>query len=149
MVGVRFSRIAEQKSAELAKSLVIRLRESPRTAAYKAIQAESLQEEYGEFFVNLTEWLLYRTGADIEETFTGLGKRRAEQGIPLEQCVIALLACRDHLVSYLRQESIQGKGVELFGELEFVVAISHFFDDAIFFCMKGYQNRRRSGERVA
>ncbi len=153
MVGVRFSRIAEQKSGELATSMVKKLMESPRTTAYRAMQVESLQEDYRAFFLNLTEWLLYRSGADIEERFTELGSVRARQGVPLEQCVFAQLACRDHLVSYLRheatQQSIHGKGVELFGELEFVVALSHFFDDAIFFCMKGYQNLQLAAERVA
>ncbi len=153
MVGVRFSRIAEQKSTELANSLVKKLMESPRTTAYKSMPVESLQEDYRAFLVNLTEWLLYRTGADIEERFTELGSVRARQGVPLEQCVFALLACRDHLVSYLRheatQQSIHGKGVELFGELEFVVAVSHFFDDAIFFCMRGYKNHQPMAERVA
>jgi hypothetical protein len=153
MVGVRFSRIAEQKSAELATSMVKKLMESPRTTAYQAMHVESLQEDYRAFFLNLTDWLLYRTGADIEERFTELGNVRARQGVPLEQCVFALLACRDHLVRYLRHEATQqsthGKGVELFGELEFVVAVSHFFDDAIFFSMKGYQNFRLAAERVA
>lgn len=138
MVGVRFSRIAEQKSAELADSLVGKLLESPRTHAYRAIDSGMLREEFENFFVGLTEWLLYRTQADIAEKFTQLGSRRASQGIPIEQSVNAMLVCRDHLVGCLRQEATQGSEVELFGELEFVVAVSQFFDDAIFFSMRGH-----------
>lgn len=140
MVGVRFSRIAEQKSAELAESLVSRLMGSPRTIAYREMNAESLREEYRMFFVDLTEWLLYRTEADIAEKCMQLGTLRAGQGVPMEQCVNAMLTCKDHMVEFLRQAANQGDCVELFGELEFVVAVGHFFDDAIFFCMRGYQS---------
>jgi hypothetical protein len=98
MVGVKFSRIAEQKSAELAESLVGKLMVSPRTAAYRSIDADTLREEYRTFFLALTDWLLYRSHADIEEKASRLGRVRASQGVPLEHCVNAMLVCRDHLV---------------------------------------------------
>jgi hypothetical protein len=149
MVGVRFSRIAEQKSAELAESLVSKLMVSPRTAGYRGIDADLLQEEYRTFFLALTDWLLYRSQADIEEQAMRLGRTRASQGVPLEHCVNAMLVCRDHLVEYLRQESGWGTSVELFGELEFVVAVNHFFDDAIFFSMVGHREYQSEGKAVA
>jgi hypothetical protein len=148
MVGVKFSRIAEQKSAELADSLVRKLIRSPRTAAYREIDAELLREEYRCFFCDLTNWLLYRAQADIEDNCAQLGRRRASQGIPMEQCVNAMLFCREHLVENLRREAVQ-KGDELFGELEYVVAVSQFFDDAIFFCMRGHRGYKFAAEAVA
>lgn len=149
MVGVRFSKIAEQKSAELADSLVRRLLESPRTAAYRCVDENMLREDFRIFFVDLTEWLLYRTTADIEEEFTKLGRRRASQGIPIEQGVNVLLLCRDHLVGCLRQEATQGNEVELFGALEFVVAVNQFCDDAIYFSMKGQMEYEHARQEVA
>lgn len=148
MVGVKFSRIAEQKSAELADSLIDKLINSPRTLAYREIDPELLREEYEGFFCSLTEWLLYRAQADIEQSCTQLGQRRASQGIPIEQCVNAMLFCRDHLVENLRREAAR-KGDELFGELEFVVAVGQFFDDAIFFCMRGHRQYKLASEAVA
>ena len=103
MVGVRFSRIAEAHSEELADSLVGRLMESPRTAAYREIDGEALRKEFRGFFQSLTDWLLYHGQADIEASYVQLGKRRARQGIPLEESVNAMLVCRDHLVEYLRR----------------------------------------------
>jgi hypothetical protein len=149
MVGVRFSRIAEQKSNELAHSLVVKLMESPRTATYREIDAESLRKEYRRFFRDLTDWLLYRSQAEIEEMFSLMGRMRARQSVPLEECVNAMLVCRDHLVEFLREETTKGDGVELFGELEFVLAVSHFCDDAIFFCMRGYRGYKLEAEAVA
>jgi hypothetical protein len=148
MVGVRFSRIAEAHSGQLADSLVGKLMESPRTAAYREIDGEALRREIQGFFQSLTDWLLYHGQADIEANYVRLGKRRASQGIPLEESVNAMLACRDHLVEYLRREAGRGTNVELFGELEFVVAVNHFFDDAIFFCMKGHRANEGSGKEV-
>jgi hypothetical protein len=147
MVGVRFSRFAEEKSTELADSLVGKLRESPRTVAYRGLDDEDLRADLREFFQELTGWLLYRGQADIEASYTQQGMRRASQGIPLDQCVNAMLVCRDHLVQYLLREPTWD--AELFGELEFVVAVNHFFDDAIFFHMLGHRKYERSMERVA
>ena len=149
MVGVRSSKIAEQRSAELAGALVERLSNSPRTEAYRRLDAEELRGEYAGFFRSLTEWLLYRRAGEIEEGCTQLGRRRAEQGIPLDQGVFAMLVCRDHLVELLRRESAQTHPSGLFGELEFVVAVNHFFDDAIFYFMRGYPSPRGEAIRVA
>jgi hypothetical protein len=149
MVGVRFSRFAEEKSAELADSLVSKLMESPRTTAYRELDRDALLNECREFFQGLTDWLIYRGVADIEEYYRRKGKRRASQGVPLEQCVNAMLVCRDHLVQYLRHEAHWGHNEELFGELEFVVAVNHFFDDAIFFQMRGHREHATSVEEVA
>lgn len=149
MVGVRFSRIAEQKSEELADSLVMKLMESPRTSSYREIDAESLRQSYRGFFGDLTDWLLYRSQAEIEETFSLMGRTRASQAVPLDECVNAMLVCREHLVEFLREEARGDTGVELFGELEFVVAMSQFCDDAIFFCMRGHRGYKLEAEEVA
>jgi hypothetical protein len=148
-MGVRFSRIAEQKSAELADSLVRKLMESPRTEAYREIDAAALREEFRACFIDLTDWLLERTTAEIEEKFLQMGKTRASQGVPLSHSVNAMITCRDHLLQYLRQESKGEDGVELFGELEFASAVGHFFDDAIFFVMWGYRVHQLGEEEVA
>ncbi len=149
MVGVRFSRIAEERSDELAEALVERLMTTERTAAYRKVDVAELRGEYAGFFRSLTEWLLYRHAEEIEENCAALGVRRARQGIPLDQGVSAMLACRDHLVELLRRESAEMHPDGLFGELEFVVAVNHFFDDAIFYFMRGYQAPRRDAAQVA
>ena len=148
MVGVRFSRIAEAQSEELANALVGRLMESPRTLAYREIDGESLRQEFREFFQGLTGWLLYRGQAEIERSYLQHGKKRAGQRVPMEQCVNAMLACRDQLVDHLRRAAIQGEISELFGELEFVVAVNQFFDDAIFFSMQGHKKHESETRQV-
>ena len=148
MVGVKFSRIVECQSEELADSLVAKLVESPRTTAYRSMNRDELREEYRLFFRELTNWLLYRGQEDIAEGSSELGRRRASQGVSLEECVNAMLVCRDHLVDGLRQETSH-KGLEWFGELEFVIAVNHFFDDAIFYCMKGHRGYERPMHQVA
>jgi len=148
-MGVRFPRIAEQKSAELADSLVRKLMESPRTEAYREIDAAALQEEFRTFFVDLTDWVLEPTTAEIEEHFSQMGKARASQGVPLSDSVNAMITCREHLLQYLRQESKGEDGMELLGESEFGNAVGHFFDDAIFFVMWGYRVYQLGEEEVA
>ena len=139
MVGVRFTQIAEQKSAEMAESLIGKLLESPQTAALRLLDIAILREEFGSFFANLRKWLLVRTKAEIELKFSALGRMCAGYAVPLDHCVNAMLACRDHLVEYLRQHNEQSSSEELFRELEFEMELSGFFDDAIFFLMRGYR----------
>jgi hypothetical protein len=105
-----------------------------------------LREDFRVFFTSLTDWLLRRTKADIEEKFAELGCRRAQQRVPIVQCVHELLVCRDHLLEALRQEV---DDADVYGELEFAGAVEGFFEDAIFFSMRGYRKYELEAEEVA
>lgn len=147
MVGERFSRLAEEQSSELADSLVRRLMASPRTQAYRQVNPAELHEELFTLLHSLTDWLVCRPPQDVEAFCSGLGCKRAAEGVPLDQGVNAMIACRDALLDLLLVHRMQGKtapgpklDMGLFDEMEFVLAVNHFFDDAIFYFMRAYQS---------
>jgi hypothetical protein len=146
MALAKFATIAEQRSAELADSLVGKLMTSSATEQYGTMDETLLREDFRTLFASLTDWLLRRTKAEIEERFAQLGRQRAKQCVPLVQCVNALLVCRDHLLESLRH---QAEDVDFYAELEFAGLVEGFFEDAIFFSMRGYRRYELAAEAVA
>ena len=154
MVGEKFSRIAEAQSSELAESLVRRLTSSPRTLAYQKVNQAELHEELFALLHSLTDWLVCRPPEDVEAFCAGLGRKRASENVPLEQGVIAMITCRDALLDLLLAHRMRSKAQPqhtpgLFDEMEFVLALNHFFDDAIFYFMRAYQANACERTQVA
>ncbi|MDR3764109.1 MAG: hypothetical protein P4M01_08455 [Acidobacteriota bacterium] len=156
MVGEKFSRIAEEQSKELAEMLVRRLTTSPRTTAYQVLNEAELHKELFALLHSLTDWLMYRPPQDVEAFCAELGRKRAKQSVPLDQGVTAMISCRDALLDLLLVHRMRSRishqadsGSGLFEEMEFLLAVNHFFDDAIYYFMRAYQEEVRESAQVA
>lgn len=99
-----------------------------------------------EIYRNLTDWMLNKTESEIEEKYSGVGARRAHQGVPFSQLLYAIHATKQHLWEYLLQEGLLEPG-ELIGEMDMLHQIEHFFDRAVYYAAIGYEGATR-GEPV-
>ncbi len=138
MLGNRYSHLIERHSKELADGLVRKLQTSERTEAYRAIPAPELEHALHEIYRNLGEWLQRKTELDVHERYASLGRRRAEQGIPLPQVIWALIISKEHLWTFLQREALADTAVQLVSELSFILALEQFFDRAMYFTIAGY-----------
>ena len=68
-----------------------------------------------------------------------LGRTRRTEGIPLQQVVQALIVTKRHIVSYVRSSLPVDTAVELHQEEELNLMLGRFFDNAIYFTVKGYE----------
>lgn len=149
MVANRLVRLIESHSEELAESLVKKLHTSERTTAYRNISAHELTAAVLEVYQNLGEWLLTKTDSDVELRYRELGKRRHSQGVPLSQFMSSMLMTKEHLWAYMRRESISDGALQLYGELEFLQALSKFYDRSIYYATLGYEKQATKAARVA
>ncbi|HEX3598813.1 MAG TPA: hypothetical protein VHU84_01650 [Lacipirellulaceae bacterium] len=141
MVANRLVRLIESHSGELSESLVNKLHSSERTTTYRRIPAHELKAAVLDVYENLGEWLLSKTETDVELRYRELGKRRLSQGVPLSQFMASMLITKDHLWAFLRRESISDGALQLYGELEFLQALAHFYDRAIYYACQGYEQK--------
>ncbi|HLH08641.1 MAG TPA: hypothetical protein VKW78_15490 [Terriglobales bacterium] len=141
--------IVETHSRELSLSLAKKLRTSERTKGYRNIPEVDLAELGLQVYENLSEWLLTKTSSDIELRYKELGNRRAQQGIPLSQLIWALLLSKEELWALLQRERFADRILELYGEREFARMLDNFFDQALYFATRGYEESVQKKAHVA
>jgi hypothetical protein len=95
MIALTLVRVIERHSGELAAELVTKLGISPRTTDLRKVPVEELRRHIEEILQHLTEWLLTKTGRDIEQHFFELGERRASQGVTLSDFCWAIAVIKD------------------------------------------------------
>jgi hypothetical protein len=139
MLSARFVRLIESHSEDLANRLVDRLYTSPRTTAYRRIPREELRTYAVDIYRHLGDWLVRKTDEEVGDHYKRIGEKRAEQGIEFSQFIWALILTKESLWKYLQANSYAERAVELFGELELLVLIEQFFDQATYYAIAGYE----------
>ena len=79
---------------------------------------------------------------DLEQRYRHIGARRAQQGVPFSQVAWAIVLTKDNLWEFLKRETEIERPVEVFGELEMLQLLDHFFDRAIYYAGVGYEKAR-------
>ena len=102
-----------------------------------------------EIYRNLSDWILAKTGSEIEERYVGLGMRRAKQGVPFSEFLFALNATKECLWQYLQQEGLLEDPVELLGDIELLHSLERFFDLAAYSASIGYESGHKAGESAS
>lgn len=139
MISLRLIRLIETGAAGLSDSLVQKLRTSPHTQSLRAIPERELRERCLEIYSHLSDWLLNKSSADIEQRFQNIGQLRARQGVSLSDVVWGIFLTKEHLWSFLEHQGFVPGPVQLHGELELLRLLDRFFDRAIYNMTIGYE----------
>lgn len=139
MTLYRLVRLIETNSQALAACLLDRVESSEATRDYKDVPPEELRERVYDIYSHLGDWLITKDESDVERRYLAIGARRALQGVPLSQVAWAIILTKDNLWEFLRKESVLDRPVEVFGELEMLQMLDHFFDRAIYYAAVGYE----------
>lgn len=144
MLGTKFARLVEKHCDSLSKGLVQKLRTSERTFAFRVVPEHELTHDAQVLYRNLTDWLITRTELDVQQRYMQIGARRAQQGIPLDQFIWALVVSKEHLWLFMQREAVADGALAVLGELEFLLALEQFFDRALYYATLGYAQERRN-----
>jgi hypothetical protein len=139
MISLRLVRLIESHSDELADELVAKLDTSSRTADLRKVPVEELRRRFQEVLRHLSEWLLTKTGPDIQQRYFEIGERRASQGVALSDFCWAIAVTKEHLWEFLQRQGSMRGPVEIYGEMELLRLLDHFFDRALCFATEGYE----------
>jgi hypothetical protein len=139
MIALRFVRLIESHSVELADALVTKIETSPRTPGMRKVPVKELRDRMNEILHHLSEWLLAKTDHDIAQRYREIGARRASQQVSLEDFCWAIVLTKEHLWDFLSRQAFAQTPVELYGEMELLRLLDQFFDHAICYATEGYQ----------
>jgi hypothetical protein len=142
MISLRLVRLIETESTDLTDSLVKKLRTSPNSQGLRTIPEYELRDRCLEIYSHLSDWLLHKSSADIEQRFQNIGEVRARQEVQLGDVVWGLLLTKEHLWQFLEHQGFLPGPVQLHGELELLRLMDHFFDRAIYNMTIGYERGR-------
>jgi len=149
MTLYRLVRLIEIHSNELATCLLDRVHNSEATAEYRLVPDEDLKDRVLEIYRHLGDWLITKDELDLEQRYAGIGGRRARQDVPFSQLAWAIFLTKDNLWDFLKRESKMDRPVEVFGELEMLELLDHFFDRAVYYAATGYERTRAEIQREA
>jgi hypothetical protein len=130
VISPRLVRLIERHSDELVTELVTKLDKVP---------AEELRRRIHEILKHLSEWLLIKTGHEVEQRYFEIGERRASQGVALADFCWAIVMTKEHLWEFLQREGLIRGPVEIYGEMELLRLLGQFFDRALCFATEGYE----------
>jgi hypothetical protein len=148
MIALSLVRLIEKHSDELSNGLMVKFNSSPRTTDLRKVPAEELRNRTHEIFQHLSEWLLTKTGNDIEQRYFEIGKRRAEQGVSVSDFCWGIVLTKEHVWEFLQHQGFLRGPVEIYGELELLRLLDQFFDRALCFAMEGYENHIPTHEKT-
>ncbi len=117
MIALGLVRVIERHSDELAAELIAKLETSSRTADLGKVPVEELRRGIQEILRHLGEWLLTKTGQDIEKHYFEIGERRASQGVALSDLCWAIALTKGHLWEFLQRQGFMRGPVEIYGEM--------------------------------
>lgn len=148
MLSHRFVHLIEDHSDALARGLLHKVQRSSRTEAYRKITPEELSQRVYEIYRHLGEWLLDKSESDIEQRYTQIGTRRAQQRVPLREVIWAIMLTKDNLWDFVLDESYPDRPVEVFGKQELLQLLDQFFDRAIYYAAVGYESATENNTRT-
>ncbi|HVO63847.1 MAG TPA: hypothetical protein VMT53_23185 [Terriglobales bacterium] len=145
MFAIKLARLVETHADELSEGLMQKIKTSARCKELiDKVPPGELKRRTREIYDNLTEWLMTKTEAEVEEAYIGLGARRARQGVPFSNFFWAICATKEQLWEYLQRQGLFEEPVDFWGGMELVHAVAQFFDSALYYATIGYESAHKA-----
>jgi len=139
MLSRRLVQIIEDHAEQLTRDLIDDLRSNNRTPHYHQLSREELHLRTYDVYRNLGRWLNDETESAIESSYIQLGKKRFAEGIPLNEIVYSLGLIKNHLLEYIHFSGMADSAVELHGDRELQRLVGRFFDKAVYYTVRGFE----------
>ena len=142
MLAIRLVELIEKHSERLSGELSEKVWNSPRCSDLHKVPSAELEARTREIYRNLSDWLLHKTEAELEQRYTELGARRCEQAVAYSHFLWAVTATKEHLRTFVQREGLSDTAMELHGEIELLFLLGKFFDRALYYAAVGYERER-------
>jgi len=138
MIALRLVHLIETHSDELTAGLLSKFRTSSHTADLDKVPPDELSKRAAEILLHLSDWLLNKTEADVEQRYREIGARRAAQGVALSDLCWSIVITKEHLWGFLQSRGLLNNIIDIYGQLELLRMLDQFFDRALCFATEGF-----------
>jgi len=150
MISHGLVHMIETHADELARHWLQDVRQSDATPGYHALPEETLYRRAFDVYSRLGRWIggdEHR--AEVEKTYTELGRQRFHEGLPVSEVVEALALTKYRLWSHVRDNGLLDSAVHLYQALELYNRVVLFFDRATYYTIIGYERAARPVPPIA
>jgi hypothetical protein len=143
MLATQLIRHVETHADELVHAVIRDLRTNPLTSSLSRVPEPELAGRLRDLYAHLGDWIGEPTDDRLEAFYSEIGRRRYHADIPLADAVYALILIAQHLRRFVRDHGLPRSAVEMYGEEQLQQMLRSFFDRAVYFMVKGYEDERR------
>lgn len=147
MLSAYLVRMIENHAEDLTREVLDDVTRNPRTPAWHNLSRDELHRRVYDFYHDLGHWLADNSEAGVEKAYSQLGRERFEEGVPLHEVVFAVTLVKNHLRNFIRRAGVVYSALELHREVELNLMIGRFFDTALYYAVKGYEEVRAASMR--
>ena len=137
---------ASRLTADVTKDLVT----NPRTRGFRNVPEEDLRQRVYQLFHHLGNWIGNPKSVEVETEFSGWGRRRFDQSIPLSEIIYAIIVLKQHLRRYIRDNGLVDSAfprmegdyllpMHLHSVQDLNARVGEFFDEALYHLACGYE----------
>jgi hypothetical protein len=162
MLTARLIELIETHADGLTRDALKDLATNPRTGTFRLVPPDELRERIFATYHNLGKWIGDPDDDAMRAAYESWGARRLRQGIPLSEIVYALILIKHHLRQFVRSHGlvefsgdrvVPGDliGVQLHSIQELNYLVGDFFDRAMYYLARGYEQEasRQTGPASA
>jgi hypothetical protein len=150
MLASRLLELIETHAESLTKETLKDLATNPRTPSFHRVPAHELEARVYATYHNLGKWIGAQSEEAVRADYERWGATRFRQGIPLSEVAYALILVKHHLrrfvkdhglVEFSGDRAVAGDliGVQLHGIQELNYKVGEFFDRALYYLARGYE----------
>jgi hypothetical protein len=150
MLSSRLIELIETHADGLTQGALRDLATNPRTPSFYLVPPHELQARVFSTYHSLGQWITDPHDEMVRAEYERWGARRFQQGIPLSEMVYAMILIKHHLGQFVRDHgllefsgdrAVPGEfiGVQLYGIQELNRMVSEFFDRAMYYLARGYE----------
>jgi hypothetical protein len=147
---VRLIELIETHADGLTQAALKDLATNPRTRSFHLVPRDELEARTFATYHNLGKWIGDPSEGAVRAEYESWGAKRFRQGIPLSEIVYALILIKHHLRQFVRDHGLielsgdrvaSGEviGVQLYGIQELNYLVGEFFDRAMYYLTRGYE----------
>ncbi|HEX5412493.1 MAG TPA: hypothetical protein VFZ27_11615 [Terriglobia bacterium] len=144
ILSAKLVQMIEYHAEELTRGVIHDLKTNPKTPSLHQLSGAELHDQSYDVYHSLSRWLTQLSEDSIKDFHYKLAEIRLTEGIPLNEVIYALILKKYHLRDFIRTSGMVDSAVELLQEQELHHLIGSFFDKAIFFTAKRYEEASRA-----
>ncbi len=139
MLSGRLIHLIESHFDEIAARVLADIRRDPDLKHLNRLPDAELREWGHNILKNLGHWLAAGHDREVAAHYEHLGQVRYEQDVPLHESVRALAILKEKMIAFVEDQVMTRSAVELYAEEELEHGVDRFFDNAIYYLIRGYQ----------
>jgi hypothetical protein len=139
MISEKLVSLIKDNAKLLTNRLIEDLYTREETRNYRKLDKHTLYQRVFDVYNRLDAWLLgNKVKGEVRNHYIALGRQRFQEGIPLEETLMALMLIKRHLWLFVNENNFLDNSFMLNQALGFNNSVVLFFDRAIYFTTIGY-----------